>query len=55
MPGVVFIDRTGKIVAQNEGADPEMTGDQEKYLRERIEQILKPAAPAKKAAPKKKK
>lgn len=57
MPGVVFIDRSGKIVAQYEGDDPDMMGDQQKRLRERIEQILKPAAaaPAKKAPAKKKK
>jgi cytochrome oxidase Cu insertion factor (SCO1/SenC/PrrC family) len=59
MPGVLFIDRTGKIVAQYEGDDPDMTGDQEKNLRRHIEEILKPPAgttakaPAKKAPAKK--
>lgn len=51
MPGVVFIDRSGRIVAQYEGDDPDMMGDQNKHLRERIEQILKPAGTA--GAPKK--
>lgn len=56
MPGVVFVDRAGRIVAQYEGDDPDLTGDQEKTLRRRIEEILKPAggAPAKKAPAKKK-
>jgi hypothetical protein len=55
MPGLVFIDRKGDIVAQYEGDDPDMTeGVQEKNLRAKIEQLLKPAAPATKAAPKKK-
>jgi cytochrome oxidase Cu insertion factor (SCO1/SenC/PrrC family) len=46
MPGVVFIDRSGRIVAQYEGDDPDMMTDQEKHLRERIEQLLKPAGAA---------
>jgi len=51
MPGVVFIDRTGKVLAQYEGDDPDMVDAvQEKNLRARIEQIMKPAAAA---APKK--
>lgn len=61
MPGVLFIDRAGRIVAQYEGDDPLMADDvQEKTLRARIEQIVKPAgaasakkAPAKTAAKKK--
>src|SRR5690349_13142672 len=53
VPGLVFIDRQGRIVAQYEGDDPDMTeGVQEKNLRARIEQILKPAA-SKTAAKKK--
>ena len=57
MPAVAFINRSGKIVAQYEGGDPDMIGDQEKNLRLRIEEILKPAAagaPLKKAPAKKK-
>ena len=57
MPGLVFIDRQGNIVAQYEGSDPDMTqGLQEQNLRRQIEKILKPAAAApatKTAAPKK--
>jgi cytochrome oxidase Cu insertion factor (SCO1/SenC/PrrC family) len=59
MPGLVFIDRKGTIVAQYEGSDKGMEeGVQEKTLRAEIEKILKPAAPAsastsKKASPKK--
>jgi len=45
MPVVVFIDRQGNIVAQYEGADPEMAaGVQEQTLRAQIEKLLKPAA-----------
>jgi cytochrome oxidase Cu insertion factor (SCO1/SenC/PrrC family) len=58
MPGLVFIDKAGNIVAQMEGDDPLMAeGFQEKNLRAKIEELLKPAsapATAKKAAPKKK-
>jgi peroxiredoxin len=51
MPGLVFIDRQGNIVAQHIGNDPEMAnGVQEKNLRGLVEKIL--AAPAG-AAPKK--
>jgi peroxiredoxin len=47
MPGVVFIDRSGKVVAQYEGDDPDMSDAvQEKNLRARVEQIMKPAAAA---------
>ena len=56
MPLVVFIDRQGNIVAQNEGGDPEMVqGVQEQHLRAQIEKLLKPAAraPGKAAAKKK--
>jgi len=56
MPGVVFIDRSGKVVAQYEGDDPDMSDAvQEKNLRARIDQIMKPAgaAASKKAPPKK--
>ncbi len=53
MPGVVFIDRQGNIVAQYEGDDPDMVeGVQDKNLRKQIEKLLKPAAAA--PAPKKK-
>ena len=47
MPGLVFIDRQGTIIAQHIGNDPEM-GDavQEKSLRGYIEKILKPASAA---------
>jgi peroxiredoxin len=56
MPAMAFIDRTGKIVAQYEGDDPDMEDAvQEKNLRARIDQIMKPAAaPAAKKAPAKK-
>jgi cytochrome oxidase Cu insertion factor (SCO1/SenC/PrrC family) len=57
MPLVIFIDRQGNIVAQNEGSDPEMAqGVQEQHLRAEIEKLLKPAAaraPAKAGAKKK--
>src|SRR3954447_13209731 len=47
MPGLVFIDRQGNIVAQYIGNDPDMAeGLQEKSLRKQIETILKPAAGA---------
>ena len=57
MPGVLFIDRTGKIVAQYEGDDPDMVqGVQEGKLRAHIEKLLQPAAatPVRKSATKKK-
>jgi peroxiredoxin len=58
MPGLVFIDRQGNIVAQHLGNDPEMSdGVQEKSVRALIEKILKaPAAgaPAKKGGAAKK-
>jgi cytochrome oxidase Cu insertion factor (SCO1/SenC/PrrC family) len=47
MPSLVFIDRQGRIVAQTEGDDPSMgEGLQEKNLRAKIEQLLRPPAPA---------
>jgi peroxiredoxin len=56
MPGLVFIDRQGNIVAQHIGNDPEMAnGVQEKSLRGLIEKILQaPAAPTKKGGAAKK-
>jgi cytochrome oxidase Cu insertion factor (SCO1/SenC/PrrC family) len=57
MPGLVFIDRQGTIVAQYEGSDEGMQDAiQEKTLRAGIAKILGGASPtpaAKKAAPKK--
>src|SRR3954469_8307783 len=47
MPGLVFIDRQGNIVAQYTGGDPDMQeGVQERNVRAQIEKILKPAAAA---------
>jgi cytochrome oxidase Cu insertion factor (SCO1/SenC/PrrC family) len=44
VPGLVFIDREGRIVAQFEGDDPFMAdGVQEKNIRAKIEQLLGPA------------
>jgi Redoxin len=44
MPGVLFIDRQGRIVAQYEGDDPFMNeGVQEKNIRTKIEQLLGPS------------
>jgi cytochrome oxidase Cu insertion factor (SCO1/SenC/PrrC family) len=50
MPGVVFIDREGNIVAQYEGDAPELAeGVRDKSLPAKIEELLKaPAAAAKK-------
>jgi cytochrome oxidase Cu insertion factor (SCO1/SenC/PrrC family) len=57
MPGLVFIDRQGTVVAQYTGSDPGMEeGVQEKTLRAAVEKILNApaqAAPVKKAPPKK--
>jgi cytochrome oxidase Cu insertion factor (SCO1/SenC/PrrC family) len=55
MPGLVFIDRQGNIVAQHVGSDPEMAdGVQEKNLRGYIEKILAaPRAPGSKSGAKK--
>ena len=46
MPGLLFLDRQGRIVAQYEGDDPFMSEDQqEQNIRAKIEQLLKsPAA-----------
>jgi hypothetical protein len=55
MPGLVFVDKDGIIRAQYEGRDTflEETGV-EKNIRAKVEEMLKPAAPApKKAAGKK--
>jgi cytochrome oxidase Cu insertion factor (SCO1/SenC/PrrC family) len=49
MPLIMFIDRSGKVVAQYEGDDARMIGDQEKLIPENIEQIVKPAAAAARA------
>jgi hypothetical protein len=44
MPGIAFIDRQGRIVAQYEGDDPFMSEDvQEKNIRTKIEQLVGPA------------
>jgi cytochrome oxidase Cu insertion factor (SCO1/SenC/PrrC family) len=44
MPGILFIDRQGRVVAQYEGSDPFMNElDQEKNIRAKIEQLLGPA------------
>jgi peroxiredoxin len=53
MPGLVFIDRQGNIVAQHIGNDPEMSeAMQEKSIRALIEKILKAPAAAAPAAKK---
>jgi peroxiredoxin len=45
VPGLLFIDRQGRIVAQYEGDDPFMAeGVQEKNIRAKIEQLLGTAA-----------
>jgi peroxiredoxin len=45
MPLIAFIDKDGVIRAQYEGNDPFMTeGVQEKNLRDKIEELLKPAS-----------
>jgi peroxiredoxin len=47
MPGLLFFDKQGRIVAQYEGDDPFMSEDkQEQNIRAKIEQLLKaPAGP----------
>jgi cytochrome oxidase Cu insertion factor (SCO1/SenC/PrrC family) len=51
MPGLVFIDRQGRIVSQYEGDDPFMNEEQQEgHIRAEIEKLLKPAAPARKTA-----
>jgi len=53
MPMMAFIDKDGVIRAQYEGNDPFLSeGVQEKNLRDKIEELLKPAAPHKKTATK---
>jgi hypothetical protein len=52
MPGLMFLDRQGRIVAQYEVDDPFMSEDkQEANIRAKIEQLLK--APAAKTTAKK--
>jgi hypothetical protein len=56
MPGVAFIDRSGKIVAQHFSQEPFIEKDPEANLRSMIQKILSPAgspSPSKKAAVKK--
>jgi peroxiredoxin len=55
MPGLVFIDKSGTIVAQYEGRDPFLEeASVEKNIRAKLEQMLTPPASApKKAAAKK--
>jgi hypothetical protein len=60
MPQLVFIDRQGVIQAQYPGEDKFFAEDQEKHIREKIEELLKEAPatrkkPASSAAPKDKK
>lgn len=57
MPGLVFIDKGGNIIAQHVGSDPEMTDSvQEKTMRGYIAKMLAPAggAPASKSGAAKK-
>ena len=45
MPGLLFLDRQGRIVAQYEGDDPFMSEDkQEENIRAKIEKLLKAGA-----------
>ena len=55
MPGLVFIDKSGTIVAQYEGRDPFLEeASVEKNIRAKLEQMLTtPASAPKKAAGKK--
>ena len=49
MPMIAFIDKEGAIRAQYEGNDPFLSeGVQERNLRDKIEELLKPATPGKK-------
>jgi cytochrome oxidase Cu insertion factor (SCO1/SenC/PrrC family) len=52
MPGLLFLDRQGRIVAQYEGDDPFMSEDQqEANIRAKIEELLKaPGAGSKNTA-----
>jgi peroxiredoxin len=52
MPQLVFVDREGNIRAQYAGDDPFFGAEQDKNLRARIEELLKPGPP--KAAARKK-
>jgi peroxiredoxin len=53
MPMIAFIDKDGVIRAQYEGNDPFLSeGVQERNLRDKIEELLKPATPGKKTAAK---
>src|SRR5579883_3671528 len=51
MPGLMFLDRQGRIVAQYEGDDPFMNEEkQEANIRAKIEELLKTPAAAKTTA-----
>jgi peroxiredoxin len=53
MPMIAFIDKDGVIRAQFEGNDPFLSeGVQERNLRDKIEELLKPAMPGKKTVSK---
>jgi peroxiredoxin len=53
MPMIAFIDKDGMIRAQYEGNDPFLSeGVQERNLRDKIEELLKPTTPAKKTVTK---
>jgi peroxiredoxin len=53
MPLIAFIDKDGTIRAQYEGNDPFLAeGVQERNLRDKIEELLKPATTGKKTATK---
>ena len=52
MPGLVFIDKNGMIVAQYEGRDSFLEETSvEKNIRAKVEQMLTPPAAAPKKAP----
>jgi peroxiredoxin len=53
MPMIAFIDKDGVVRAQYEGNDPFLSeGVQERNLRDKIEELLKPATPGKKTVTK---
>lgn len=53
MPMIAFLDKDGMIRAQYEGNDPFLSeGVMEKNLRDRIEDLMKPAVPGKKTVTK---
>ncbi|HMC61745.1 MAG TPA: hypothetical protein VKJ01_21310, partial [Candidatus Solibacter sp.] len=55
MPMIAFIDKDGVVRAQYEGNDPFLSeGVQERNLRDKIEELLKPATPGKKTVTKNK-